>query len=140
MKNTDDLLRDLKSAESIDDYIDSNRTYFAEIPLADYLKKLLAEKNLRQADVIRNAEIDTVYGCQIFSGARKNPARDKVLAIVLAMKLSLDETQQLLKICGLPFLYSKHKRDSIIIFAINKELSVVEANNLLYAQDEKTLG
>lgn len=139
MKNTDDLLKDLESTKNIDDYISSNKIHFADISLSDYLHKLLKEKKLKQADVIRNAELDSVYGCQIFSGT-KNPTRDKVLCIAFGMGLNLAETQQLLKSCSLPFLYAKHKRDSIIIFAINKKLNILETNNLLYDRGEKTLG
>lgn len=139
MKSTDDLLKDLKSTKNIDDYISSNKIHFADVSLSDYLHKLLKEKKLKQADVIKRSELDSVYGCQIFSG-KKNPTRDKVLCIVFGMGLNLAETQQLLKSCGLPFLYAKHKRDSIIIFAINRNLSLIKTNELLYAQEEKLLG
>lgn len=139
MKSTDDLLKDLKSTKNIDDYISSNKIHFADVSLSDYLHKLLKEKKLKQADVIKRSELDSVYGCQIFSG-KKNPTRDKVLCIAFGMGLNLAETQQLLKSCGLPFLYAKHKRDSIIIFAINRNLSLIKTNELLYAQEEKLLG
>lgn len=138
MKNTDDLLKDLKSEENIDNYISSNETYFADTSFADYIKKLIKSKNLREVDVKKLSQIQYNYACQIFSGA-KNPSRDKVLCIVLAMGLDFDETQQLLKSCGLPTLYAKHKRDSIIIFAVNRKMSVPEADELLYEQGEKTL-
>lgn len=139
MKNTDDLLKDLESAKNIDDYISSNKIHFADISLSDYLHKLLKEKKLIQADVIKRSELQQTYACQIFNGT-KNPTRDKVLCIAFGMGLNLAETQQLLKSCGLPFLYAKHKRDSIIIFAVNKQLNLIRTNELLYDRGEKTLG
>lgn len=139
MKNTDDLIKDLESARNIDDYISSNKIHFADISLSDYLHKLLKEKKLIQADVIKRSELQQTYACQIFNGT-KNPTRDKVLCIAFGMGLNLAETQQLLKSCGLPFLYAKHKRDSIIIFAVNKQLNLIQTNELLYDRGEKTLG
>lgn len=139
MKNTDDLLKDLESARNIDDYISSNKIHFADISLSDYLHKLLKEKNLKQADVIKRSGLQQTYACQIFAGT-KNPTRDKVLCISFGMGLNLAETQQLLKSCNLPFLYAKHQRDSIIIFAINKKLNIMDTNTLLYERGENTLG
>ena len=139
MKNTDDLIKDLESARNIDDYISSNKIHFADISLSDYLHKLLKEKKLIKADVIKRSELQQNYAYQIFNGV-KNPTRDKVLCIAFGMGLNLAETQQLLKSCGLPFLYAKHKRDSIIIFAVNKQLNLIQTNELLYDRGEKTLG
>lgn len=139
MKNTDDLIKDLESARNINDYISSNKIHFADISLSDYLHKLLKEKKLIQADVIKRSELQQTYACQIFNGT-KNPTRDKVLCIAFGMGLNLAETQQLLKSCSLPFLYAKHKRDSIIIFAVNKQLNLIQTNELLYDRGEKTLG
>lgn len=139
MKTTDDLIKDLESARNIDDYISSNKIHFADISLSDYLNKLLKEKKLIKADVIKRSELQQNYAYQIFSGD-KNPTRDKVLCLAFGMGLNLAETQQLLKSCGLPFLYAKNKRDSIIIFAVNKQLNLIQTNELLYDREEKTLG
>ena len=138
MKSTDNLLKELAAAESIEDYIAQNTADFIDITLSEYLQALLDEKGMEKADVIRRAELNEIYGYQIFSG-RKSPSRDKVISLAFGFGLDIQETQQLLKSCGLPFLYAKHKRDSIILFALHKGLSVVEANNLLYDSDEDTL-
>lgn len=139
MKSTDDLLKELAAAESIDDYISENQSDFRDIRLSDYLQTLLAEKHTTKAEVIRRAELNEIYGYQIFAGT-KTPSRDKVLCLAFGFGLSAAETQQLLKSCGLPFLYAKHRRDSIILFALHKQLSVPETNTLLYDCGEETIG
>ena len=139
MKNTDDLLKELEKADNINDFISKNKINFADISLSDYLNKLLKEKSLKKSEVIKKSELSEIYAYQIFSGL-KIPTRDKVLCLAFGMGLDVSETQQLLKSCGLPFLYAKHQRDSIIIFSLNKKLSVADANELLYDCHEDTLG
>jgi hypothetical protein len=55
------------------------------------------------------------------------------------MHLSLDETQKLLKISGNKELYSRQKRDAILMFAFNKNLKIHEADELLSARGCDTL-
>lgn len=139
MKNTDDLLKELKQADNIDDFLTNNKDNFTDVSLSEYLTALLKEKGLTKSEVIKKSELSDIYAYQIFSGV-KQPTRDKVLCIAFGMGLNVTETQQLLKSCGLPFLYAKHKRDSIILFALDRKLSVVETNELLYNSEENTLG
>ena len=140
MKKTDDLLKELSNADSINDFLSGNENNFIDISVSAYLNKLLTEKNLKKSDVIRKSELSEIYAYQVFSGTKINPNRDKLICLAFGMGLNVAETQQMLKSCGLPFLYAKRKRDSIIIFSLGKGLSVVEANELLYNSDEATLG
>ena len=80
-----------------------------------------------------------VYAYQIFSGLRI-PDRKKLLCIAIAMKLSLDDVQTLLKCAGYAVLYVKIPFDSIILYGICKKLSVVEINEILYEYGIEILG
>ena len=68
---------------------------------------------------------------QIFSG-HKNPTRDKVLALCFGFLLSLDETQTLLKCTGYGPLYPRDPKDSLIIFALQRNYSIADVNELLF--------
>ncbi len=68
--------------------------------------------------------------------ARKNPSRNKLLALAVAMKLNIEECQKLLKFGGVNELYPRNRRDAIIIFALTKKLSIFELNELLFDLDE----
>lgn len=137
-KNTNDLLKTLSKINKYEEYPEKCNDSFIDTSIAENLNRIIKEKNLVKSEVIRKSEIDEVYGYQIFSG-KKNPTRDYIIALSIGMELSLEETQQLLKSCKYPFLYAKIKRDSIIIFGINKHLDVPSINELLYNQNEDTL-
>lgn len=80
--------------------------------------------------------MDAGYVYHIFAG-RKNPARNKILALAIAMKLSLDEVQHLLYYAKAEKLYVRNSWDSVIIHAIENNLSVLETNLLLDKLGEK---
>ena len=65
---------------------------------------------------------------------KNNPSRNMLIAVALALRFSLDETQHLLKYAGEAELYPRTNFDAVIIFALEKKYSLVETNILL---DEK---
>lgn len=137
-KTTGELMDELMKAQSFSQYYKENSNHFICDELHIYLSKLLDKLNLTKTDVIKKSELSEVYGYQIFSGHRK-PSRDSLLCICIAMKLSLEEVQSILKIAGLATLYPKNKRDSIIIIGINNTRSVAEINTVLYDNQLDTL-
>ena len=137
-KPTDDLMKELTRSEDLDQYIKENEAYFIDTSLAEALNQKLKEKELAKSTVIKAAEINEIYGYQIFSGKRI-PSREKLLCILIGMKLSLPEAQQLLKLAGYAPLYPKNIRDSIIISGLQHSKTVIEINELLYDHQEPTL-
>jgi transcriptional regulator with XRE-family HTH domain len=131
-------MRALSSTDSIEDYIENNSRFLIDGELSEHINRLCAEKGLVKAQVIRRAEMNEIYAYQIFSGKR-TPSRDKLLSLCRGMELDSTETNQLLKCVGFAPLYPKSKRDSIILFGIEKGQSVVEINEGLYENDEATL-
>ena len=127
----------LNQSSSIEEYINTEQDYLIDSAVCDYLNQLLEEKSLKKSTVIKNSELNEIYGYQIFSGKRI-PSRDKLISISFGMNLSLDETQALLKYAGAP-LYPKQKRDSLLIWGKNHQFSIYQINELLYAENEDTL-
>lgn len=136
-KATQELLELMKSKHDYNDYL-KEQPEFIDITLPDYLEQLLIEKQLTRAEVVRRSGLDRPYVYQIFRGER-NPSRDKLLAIGLAMELGIEQMQQFLKIIGLPQLYIKNRRDSILLFCLEQRVCVMEANELLYECGEGIL-
>lgn len=136
-KTTDELLEILKQKKSFDEYLKED-AQFIEEGLAEYLDRLLIERKLKKADVIKKSQIDRNYAYQIFGGIRK-PARDKILALGFGMGLNIDEIQRLLKVSENPVLYVKNRRDSIILFGIDKQVSLSEMNEFLYEMGENII-
>lgn len=130
-KTTEELTHEIKSATDIDDYLSANSNHMLTTSLAEYLNTLLLQKKIRKADVIRGSLLSRAYVYKIFAG-EKMPSRDKLIALAFGLGLSDSETQKMLKLSGNQELYARNKRDAVIIFALQKNKSILEVNELLY--------
>ena len=134
-KDTEQLENELVAAADVKNFLNDNKENFKNYTLAEYLNKLLAEKKLSKAEIIKFSQLDATYVYRVFSGVTKKPARQNVIALALALKLSPKETNYLLYYAGVEKLYVRNEWDSIIFFALENNLSVAETNELL--QDSK---
>ncbi len=139
LKDTSKIVEELELCSDFKSFYNENREYMVSSALFEMLERLLNEKQLKKSLVIKEAEISEVYAYQIFSGLRV-PERKKLLCLAIAMKLSLDEVQTLLKCAGYSTLYVKLPFDSIVLFGICKKMTVVEINELLFEYGLETLG
>lgn len=139
-KDTSELLKELESFSSFNDFYNENIDNIAEIKLYDYLEMLINSKGLSKAEIVKNSEMSEVYAYQIISGIKQQPKREKVIALAFGMELSLDELQELLKKTGYAQLYAKKPFDAIIIYGFAKRMNIIEVNNLLFEYGLDTLG
>ena len=132
-KTTQELLELMKSSRDYHEYLAQYKEDIGKdhMKIDRALNALLAEKKAIKAEVIVKSEIENHYAYQIFSGV-KTPTRDKVLMLCVGFGLTVEETQQLLKITGYAQLYSKEERDNVILFGLTKHLSIIDINDLLY--------
>lgn len=133
-KSTDELLNILKHTPDLNTYFINEDESISSYTLPDYLNRLCMEKNISPAECIRASGLDRTYAYQIFSGS-KTPSRDKVLALCFGFGLSFEEIQSLLKSTGYPILYAKNERDSVIIFALQRNFSLTNLNELLFGME-----
>lgn len=133
---TEELLDELLEAPSIDGFLEGHEC--VSRTLASYLNELLEAKRLKRSQVVHMANLNETFGYQIFTGAR-NPSRDKVLQIAFAMALTLRETNRALEAAGVSSLYSKDRRDAIIIFCLDRGCSLQKVNEGLYRFGERTI-
>ena len=137
-KTTDELMNELLKANNIGEYLKENSQYMVSDELSTYLNNINTKKGLVKSELIKKTEFSEVMGYQIFSGTRL-PSRDSLICICIAMNMTLDETQAMLKIAGFATLYKKAKRDSIVIKGISEKKTVAHINEELYNCEEKTL-
>lgn len=138
---TQELLKMLRSTRSVSDlekYAETLSTNNSFHTFSEYLCFILREHNITESTLIRNSQIQRTYAYQILNGI-KNPGRDKVIALCLAAQMNLEETQRSLTLAGLGQLYPRRHRDSILIFALEHQLSVQQVNELLFEEQEAPL-
>ncbi len=128
--STAELMRKLLNTASIGGFMHRNEKDMSPPDLGAMLNQLAKERNMEPREAVRRALIDRVYGYQLFSG-RRQPSRDKAIMLAIALGLSMDETQRLLRAAGRSELYARVKRDAAILFALNKHLNMEKTQALL---------
>lgn len=129
----------MRKARNIDEYLAENREYMLNQSLKEHLNDLLVQKGLLVADVVRGSDLDRKYVYQIFDG-KKRPSRDKLIAIAFGLGLNEDETQKMLKLSRNKELYVRDERDAIILFAIQRNKTLRQTNDLLDDHGMTALG
>lgn len=137
-KNTKDLEQELSSCAQLHTFLESHQENMTEVPVHENLKKYMEEKGISRTLAITRSGLNTIYAYQIFSGKRK-PSRDKLICLCFGLGLNAEEVQSFLHDCGYIPLYAKKRRDSIILFALYKKMTLFELNELLYEEDEPLL-
>lgn len=137
--STEELAHEIKAETDIEDYLERNQGYMLAQSLSEHLNMLLSKKGISRAEVVRGSQLDRIYVYQIFSG-KKAPSRDKLIAIAFGLRLSDEETQKMLKLSGNRELYARDERDAVILFALHREMSINDANELLFGHGLTVLG
>ena len=113
-KTTDELLQEIQNEKSFERFMSRNEGNFEK--------------------VIKAAQIDRTYGHQLFNGTRR-PSRDKVIQLAIAFELSVDDTQELLRVAGRNELYPRIRRDAAIIFGLSKHMEMQQMQEFLASLD-----
>lgn len=138
-KSTNDLLKALENKNcKIDDFINENSESFVSDDINEFWEDSIKKSRLSKSNIINRADFSYCYFYDVING-RKIPGRDKIIRLILAMGLTVDDCQNALRISGRSALYPKVKRDSIIIYAFNNNMSIYNLMELLAAAGEEIL-
>ena len=137
-KTTGDLTRELMSQANLDLYLKDNQSLFSDSNVAEFLLALCKKNPIAKIALARKAGMSEVYLHQVLSG-RRNPSRDRLLCLCLALEATMDEIQALLQCASYAQLYPKIRRDAIIIHGIVHHTDLSAINDKLCAEGEKTL-
>lgn len=136
-RDTCELVRGLRLADSFDDFqSDREEDFLSETP-REYLNRKLFEKRMNISDVCKAAGL-TKYCYKVFSQER-TASRNMLLRIAIGMQLNLEETQQLLRVHQMARLDPRVRRDAALIFAVSKGFDLAHVQELLEKQGEETL-
>ena len=145
-------LKDSYNSEKIDQemekHLDSDKdedvvrtlNQYMNSTFVEHLYEYIRQKNLKDPDVYKAAQLDRRLFSKIMSDTQYKPAKDTAVALAFALKLSLEEAEQLLKSAGYVFSHSI-KRDVIIeYFFRSKIYDLSDINAVLYRMGQKEIG
>ena len=134
-KSTSHLENELKRSESLEAFLDNNQDELSREELPELLQVLADSRGMTKADIVKASNLNEIYAYQILSGARR-PSRDKLLCMCFALNATLEETQEVLKKSGFAPLYARNQRDSIIMYALSHDRTVIHLNEDLFDYGE----
>ena len=137
-KNTDTLQQELMSTNNLDRFLTENDASFRDVPLQEAIQCIFDEKGMSKAQLAKQSGISEVYLHQLFSG-RRFPSRSRLLCLCFGLGATVDEAQSLLQQARHAPLYSRDRRDAIIIFALSHHMTLFEVNDRLFTENLDTL-
>ena len=97
-------------------------------------------KGMRDSEVYKAAQIDRRLFSKIMSDREYKPAKDTAIALAVALKLTLEETNDLLSRAGYTFSHS-NKKDIIIEYFFRERIyKLDDINQVLFNLDQKIIG
>lgn len=137
-KNTDTLQQELMSTNNLDRFLTENDASFRDVPLQEAIQRIFDEKGMSKAQLAKQSGISEVYLHQLFSG-RRFPSRSRLLCLCFGLGATVDEAQSLLQQARHAPLYSRDRRDAIIIFALSHHMTLFEVSDKLFTENLDTL-
>lgn len=137
--STEELFKMIQSSpEQFADRIKNDKDFEGEVTVGKFLEHILKKYGISTSDLIKRSLLSKSFVYQILSDER-NPGRDILLRIALAIPLTVDEVQHLLLIAQKGALYPKVRRDAALICCMERKLSLDETDEFLRSIGEKEL-
>ena len=128
-KHTNDLS---KLSKELDEATDKT--------FVDTLITHIDQRKLRDSDLYKAAQIDRRLFSKIMSDRHYKPSKDTALAIALSLKLSINESLDLLSRAGYTLSHSS-KRDVLMEYFFREKIfKLDDVNMILYNLGEKIIG
>lgn len=137
-KNTDQLQQELMTGNDLSRVLSDNDASFQQHDLQETLQALFERRSISKTMLAKQSGISEVYLHQVFSG-RRTPSRNRLLCLCFGLEATVDETQELLRHARFAPLYSRDRRDDILIFGLSHNMTLAQVNDKLYDENVDTL-
>ena len=111
-----------------------------ELPFQKHLLKLIIDRDLDNTTVYKSSNVTKGAFSKIMCGDTKIPKKKSVLGFCIGLKLSLEESEELLASADMAF-NPYDKRDKLVIQCLQRgQYNIDEVNSILYICHQPLLG
>lgn len=101
---------------------------------------MIDERGLKDSEVYKRANMSRQHFSKMRGNKRYQPKKHTVLALAIALELTVDETKMLLERAGFALSHAD-ERDVIVEYFLSQGIyDIYEVNLALYAFDQPLLG
>lgn len=127
---TNKLWARLFKSPSAEQYLLENREACGLPAFCDYISALSDKRGMGMEAVINGSGLERSFGYHLFRGTR-NPSRDTVLQLAFGFGLTVEETQELLKVGRMSALHPRVKRDAVVAHCLSRKKDLLHTNQML---------
>ena len=121
--------------DDLEQWLDCIDESFSEMVL-----RKIKEKGMTNAQCYKKANIDKKLFSKIKGNKDYHPKKNNALALAVALELSIEETDELLRKAGMALSHSSRFDIIVEYFIIHRKYDIFEINEVLFSYDQPLLG